>query len=92
MIVQIVDNRDLMLTLSADAVDLAALQSQGFISKSHPISETTWLVRCTFDNFTGLQTSLIGKTYKMVVVRFSSGSTYFSSDVQDQLIGQNITG
>ncbi len=92
MIVQIVDNHDLMLVLNAPTVDLNALQKQGLFAKQYAISENSWLLRCGLDKFGALKTALEHKVYKMVVVRFTSGSTYFSSDSQDQSSGQNITG
>ncbi len=92
MIAQIVDNHDLMLVLNAPAADLNALQSQGLFTKQYALAENSWLLRCSLDKFGSLKNALENKAYKMVVVRFTSGSTYFSSDSQDQNSGQNITG
>ena len=93
MSVTIVDNNDYMFEIWTENPEiLKSLLAQNLFTKHHILEDNLWLVRCEFVNFNPIHTQLAQAKYKMLEVRFTTGSRYFSSDKQDELLGNNITG
>ena len=93
MNVTIIDNKDYMLTIWAENRDpLDACEQAGMFASVHKLAETLWLVRVTFANAQGVLNFFTGVKYKMALVRYTSESTYYSSESTDQYDGRKVTG
>ena len=93
MTITIVDNADLLLEIwTSDPSVLPNLKNQNVFTKVHVLNDNLWLVRCEFPSLNVIHAALANVEFKILVVRFTAGTGYFSSDPNDTAAGHSIIG
>jgi hypothetical protein len=89
----VIDNEDYLVMIwaetSAPLLALEAVQALGMI---HKLQENLWMARVAFNKAKIVREGIAMGEFKMVVIRYTSESSYFSHDHQDQLLGRKVTG
>jgi hypothetical protein len=102
----ITDNRDFMVIITTDTPEtLKRLKDERFFKATHVVtrsrplqdggkSNEVWLVRMRLNNDVPLEDALKadGSKHRAVFIRYTSNSSYFSSDHADETAGSKLTG